>query len=111
MDQNKTLYFIPIIAKAFESPNPVDSMHDAINEIITLGKLGEYKEGYEYFSKFIEEGKTTHILNKENQEMLLDKLIAKILSDDTKISEEMKKEFFVKIKNNSMLFKRYEKNI
>jgi hypothetical protein len=109
MDQNKNLYFIPIIAKAFESPNPVDSMHDAISEIITLGKQEEYKEGYEYFRKFIKEGITTHILDKDNHEMLLDKIIAKILSNDIKVSEEKKKEFLVKIKNNPMLFKRYEK--
>ena len=109
MDQNKNLYFIPILAKAFESPNPVDSIYDAINEITTLGKLEEYKEGYEYFRKFIEEGMITQILDKDNYEMLLDKIIAKILSDDIAVSEEKKKEFLVKIKNNPILFKRYEK--
>jgi hypothetical protein len=109
MDQNKNLYFIPIIAKAFESPNPVDSMYDAIIEITSLGKLEEYKEGYEYFRKFIGEGMTTQILDKDNHEMLLDKIIVKILSDDIDVSEEKKRGYRDKIKNNPVLFKRYEK--
>jgi hypothetical protein len=109
MDQKKNLYFIPIIAKAFESHNPIDSMQDAISEIITLGKQEEYSEGYVYFRKFLEEGIANHILDKDNYEMLLDKIITKILSNDINVSEEKKKEFLVKIKSNPILCKRYEK--
>lgn len=113
MNPDKNLYFIPIIAKAFDSPNPVDSLHDAINEIITLGKLDEYNEGYKLFGKFIEEGIQTRISEntKDNGEKntLLDKIIVMILSGDINISKEDKSEILDKIKNNPMLNKRYEK--
>lgn len=113
MNPDKKLYFIPIIAKAFDSPNPVDALHDAINEIITLGKLDEYNEGYKLFGKFMEEGIQTRISEhaKDNVEknILLDKIIVMILSDDINISIEDKSEILYKIKNNPMLNKRYEK--
>ncbi len=113
MNLDKNLYFIPIIAKAFDSPNPVDSLHDAINEIITLGKLDEYNEGYKLFGKFIEVGIQTQILNSSKdsgeKDILLDKIIIMILSDDINISKEEKSEILNKIKNNPMLNKRYKK--
>ena len=108
MNDNKNLYFIRILAEAFDSPNPVESMHKAINEIMTLGEQEEYAEGYKYFNEFIEVGMISSMRDEDNHEMLIDKIISMLLSDDVRLSEEKKIEILDKIKNNPKLFKRYE---
>jgi len=108
MDNNKNLYFIPIIAKAFDSPRPDESVRDAIDEISNLGKLNEYKYGYELFKKFVEEVIHSQAINKENKDKVFDNIITRILSADTDLSEE-KRNILSLFKNGGMLNERYEK--
>lgn len=53
MPDSKKLFFIPIIAKALESEDPVKAIKDAFDEIRNLGKLPEYKDGFDQFLEFI----------------------------------------------------------
>lgn len=108
MKKNKNLYFIPIIAKAFDSPHPDKSFRDSIDEITKLGKLDEYKDGYELFKRFMEEVIHSQAINKENKQKVFDKIITRIFSEDTELSEE-KLKILGMIKNNTMLNERYEK--
>jgi len=53
MTERKRLYFIPIIARALRSADPKGSMKKAFDEIRTLGKQEEYREGFQQFLEFI----------------------------------------------------------
>jgi phenylpyruvate tautomerase PptA (4-oxalocrotonate tautomerase family) len=108
MDNNKNLYFIPIIAKAFDRPHPDESIHVAIDEISNLGKLDEYKYGYELFKKFVEEVIRSHAINKENKDKVFDNIITRIFSEDKDLLEE-KSNILNMFKNSGMLNVRYEK--
>jgi len=108
MDNYKNLYFIPIIANAFDSAYPDKSIHDAIDEITKLGKLDEYKDGYELFKKFVEEVIHSQTVNKEKKNKVFDKIITQILSEDTDLSEE-KLKILSLIQSSSMLNERYKK--
>lgn len=54
MTDNKRLYFIPLIARAFQSDNPRQAMEDAFAEIKNLSTHPEYEEGFRQFRKFID---------------------------------------------------------
>jgi hypothetical protein len=51
------LYFIPRIADALRQPEPQVALRAAIEEIITLGQLPEYEQGFLQFQRFMAEVK------------------------------------------------------
>jgi hypothetical protein len=53
MTADKTLFFIPIIARALQSDDPRRAMEEAFEKIRELGKEDEYQEGYQQFAEFI----------------------------------------------------------
>jgi hypothetical protein len=53
MKQNKNLYFIPILARAYEQPNRRMAFRVALEEIFRLGKKKEYQKGFEQFIQFL----------------------------------------------------------
>jgi len=56
MSRDKNLYFLPIIAKAFDSLDDGQSLNQAIQRIIELGELPEYEKGYKQFLAFVNYG-------------------------------------------------------
>lgn len=52
MTNDKNLYFIPMIARALESDDPIKAMDEAFDEIRQLGTLPEYSEGFLQFVEF-----------------------------------------------------------
>ena len=54
--KENSLYFIPLLAKAYDNPDRAAAFKDALTEIIRLGKRPEYQEGFEQFEQFIETG-------------------------------------------------------
>jgi hypothetical protein len=46
---NKNLYFIPILSRAAEHPEPEKAFREALSEIERLGLEEEYREGYAQF--------------------------------------------------------------
>ena len=51
----KSLFFIPIIARALEQPDPKDALRYAFDRIQHLGRQREYREGYANFLRFMAE--------------------------------------------------------
>jgi len=52
---NKDLYFIPILQRAFEAPDPSRALSGALDEIRVLGRQPELRRGYEQFLAFMTE--------------------------------------------------------
>lgn len=53
MEDNKNLYFIPILANAFESMDIEAAIEDAMAEIVRLGKLPDYESGFRQFEELV----------------------------------------------------------
>lgn len=51
---SKDLYFIHLIADAFQQPDPKLALKAAFEKILKLGQLPEYARGFEQFKRFIE---------------------------------------------------------
>jgi hypothetical protein len=108
MSETNNLYFIPILAKAFESEEPVEAMEKALQEIVELGEQEEYQFGYEQFKQFLNSG----FESEENQiEILLNKLFVGLESNSMNISLEEKEEIINKIKLNKAIYEEYQKLI
>ncbi|MBL1214668.1 MAG: hypothetical protein HND52_15035 [Ignavibacteriae bacterium] len=108
MSETKNLYFIPILANAFESEEPIEAMEKALLEIIELGEQEEYQFGYEQFKQFLKSG----FESKNNQdEILLNKLFLGLESNIMNISFEEKEEIINKIKLNKAIYEKYQKLI
>ena len=104
MQDNKTLYFIPIIARAIESTNPKRAMQEAFDKIVELGDKPEYKEGYRQFSEFI---KTTFMPTDKEQDqkiklikIAIRRLIYDLVTDTFEGDEEQKEALVGAFKNN-----------
>jgi hypothetical protein len=52
---NKDLYFVCIIADAFQQPVPKTAIEGAFEKILNLGQLPEYKQGFRQFKCFMAE--------------------------------------------------------
>lgn len=52
MNESKRLYFIPMIATALKSKDPI-ALREAFLEIVKLGRRPEFKEGFLQFEEFI----------------------------------------------------------
>ena len=104
MSEEKNMYFIPILIKAFESEEPIEAMEKALLEINELGKLSEYSEGFEQFNKFLEVG----IQSQENESFeLIDKVLIGLVSKSIKIEPKERDEIIEQIKLNPNLMDRY----
>jgi len=112
MDKNK-LYFIPIIKKAFEDPEPVEAFRLALQEIIKLGKSSKYKDGYKQFEAFLGSGIGELIKTDKNfsdfQIIVLERLMFRFASNDFIGSKDIKETLLNKIKASPKLKSRYEK--
>ena len=53
MTDNRSLYFIPIIARALESDDPKQAMEAAFDKIHEIGRQPEFKEGLRQFEEFV----------------------------------------------------------
>ena len=62
------LYFIPRIADALRQPEPKVALRAAIEEIITLGQLPEYEQGFLQFQRFMAEVKRNWEKRSRKQE-------------------------------------------
>ena len=104
MSEEKSMYFIPILIKAFESEEPIEAMGKALLEINELGRLSEYSEGIEQFNKFLEIG----IQSQEDKGFeLIDKVLIGLVSESNKLNPEERDEIIGKIKLNQNLLDRF----
>ncbi len=109
------LYFIPILAKAFERPDSETAFKEAIDEIQRLGKLPEYEEGYEQFKSFMKAG----IKDSKDEpgklsalkETVLERIITALATDTFIGSEEVRIELLKQIQDNPELKQQYEKTV
>lgn len=113
MDKENNLYFIPIIAKAFESSEPTAAFRDALEEIIRLGKSPEYKEGYKQFEHFLTAGleglsEDPEMFSKL-QESILNNLFIALATDTFEGSNEIKNALLKRIQANPEISQKYEK--
>lgn len=53
---NKDLYFIPILARAFDDTDNPEAFTEAVAEIVRLGRNKEYQSGYQQFERFVGAG-------------------------------------------------------
>ncbi len=95
MSEKNNLYFIPILAKAFESVDQIEAMNKALREIIKLGKRKEYHVGYEQFKQFVESG----IKSQNKAKELIDRIKSnpELLEKYYKIDEEQKTDISLEI--------------
>jgi hypothetical protein len=96
MSTHKNLFFIPIIARAFQSSDPSRSMEEAFEEIDELGKREEYREGFEQFMEFIKtvmnpSDKTTPHRRVELLKATIHRLVHDLATDTFEGDEEQKK--------------------
>ena len=104
MSNNKTLYFIPILARAIESTNPKRAMKEAFDTIVELGDKPEYKVGYRQFSEFIN---ATFMPTEEEGDQKIEliknairRLIYDLVTDTFEGDEEQKEALVAAFRNN-----------
>jgi hypothetical protein len=108
MSESNNLYFIPILAKAFESEEPIEAMEKALREIVEIGEQEEYRFGYEQFKQFLKSG----FESEENpSEVLLNKLLVGLESNSMNISLAEHEELINIIKSNKIIYEKYQKLI
>jgi len=112
MEDNK-LYFIPIIKKAFDDPEPIEAFRLALQEIIKLGSSSQYEAGYEQFEEFLGSGIGELIKNDKHfsdfQLVVMERLMFQLATDNFVGSSDIKEILLDKIKANPILNDRYEK--
>ncbi|MCJ7802799.1 MAG: hypothetical protein MUP82_10630 [Candidatus Marinimicrobia bacterium] len=112
MDNNK-LYFIPILTKAFEDPEPVEAFKLALQEIIRLGTTHEYKEGYKQFELFLGSGIGKLIKDNKGfsdfQVIVMERLMARLATDNFTGPSDVKETILKMIKANPKLNQKYNK--
>lgn len=55
MTDQQDLYFLGLLTKAYDSPNPRKAIADALEQIRILGRQPEYQEGYRNYKAFLHE--------------------------------------------------------
>lgn len=48
------LYFLPLLIRALDAPDPAPALKNVFAEIVTLGRQEAYREGYEQFMAFMD---------------------------------------------------------
>jgi len=111
--KDNNLYFIPILAKAFNNPDKSFGFEQAINEIILLGEKPEYQKGFEQFQQFVLSGLQNLTSDIENLESIrsavIDNILVSIISDTFEGSKEIKDALLKKTKTDKTLSERFEK--
>jgi len=75
MAENKRVYFIPLIACAFQSTDPRQAMEDAFAEIVHLSTQPEYEEGFRQFKTFIDASVSAFETKKASDKVALARAI------------------------------------
>ncbi len=113
MQDDKNLFFIPILAKAYNDPDKSFGFEQAINEIILLGEKSEYQKGFGHFQQFVLSGLQNLTSDIEDLESIrsavIDKILVSIISDTLEGSKEIKNNFLKRIKADKTLSERFEK--
>ena len=79
MKKDQNLYFIPILAEAFDQEDRTKALKAAIHEIIQLGNRPEYRKGFEQFIYFLASGQE-QLLDKENLDSIKNTLLDNIMA-------------------------------
>ena len=106
MAEDKSLYFIPILAKAFESEDPSTAFEDALSEIMRLGQLPEYQKGFTQFEQFVTSGFQS--LSEDLEHFVRDRLLAMLATDTFDGPDEIRDSLVKAIKSNPDLAHRYQ---
>jgi hypothetical protein len=113
MAVNKELYFIPLIAQAFNILDEPSAMTKAVEEIVNLGKKDEYKEGYRQFEQFVDAGLDVLLSDPKRSRQVREEVVAKILvalaTDTFEGKDEVIATILETIRGNPDLSARYEK--
>jgi len=112
MEKDNNLYFIPILAKAFEIPDRAAAFKNALSEIIRLGKSAEYKKGFEQFEQFIASGIQSLSEDSDDytrlRDMVLQSLLTMLATDTFDGPEEVRESLIKRIQSNPDLASRYQ---
>ena len=115
MKADNNLYFIPILAKAFEGPDRTMAFKNALSEIIRLGESAGYKKGFKQFEQFIASGMQS--LSEDSgdsddytrlRDMVLQNLLTMLATDTFDGPEEVRESLLKRIQSNSDLASRYQ---
>jgi hypothetical protein len=93
MKNKNNLYFIPILAEAFDQKDRVGALKEALHEIIQLGNFPDFRKGFEQFLYFMAAGQ--HQFDSECDQDLPKKLVLQKLKKpemDQLIKELLEKE-------------------
>ena len=99
MRDSKTLYFIPIIARALSSDDPKRAMEEAFSEIRKLGNQPEYEEGFRQFLEFVKSAITPSVQDSEERIQQIKNAIYRLIYDlatDTFDGDEKQKDALIK---------------
>ncbi len=112
MKADNNLYFIPILANAFDRPDRTEAFKNALSEIIRLGESAEYKKGFEQFEQFIASGVQSLSEDSEDfarlRDMVLQSLLTMLATDTFDGPEEVRKSLIKRIQANPDLANRYQ---
>jgi len=112
MKEDNNLYFIPILAKAFEGPDRATAFKNALSEIIRLGESPEYKKGFEQFEQFVASGLQSLSEDSEDfarlRDFVFQRVITMLASDTFDGPEEVRNSLIKRIQANPDLARRYQ---
>ncbi|MCH7679637.1 hypothetical protein IID10_09785 [candidate division KSB1 bacterium] len=112
MKEDNNLYFISILAKAFEGPDRATAFKNALSEIIRLGESAEYKKGFEQFEQFIASGQQSLSEDSDDytrlRDMALQSLLTMLASETFDGPEEVRKSLIKRIQATPDLASRYQ---
>jgi hypothetical protein len=104
MTRSKSLFFIPILARAVRSKDQQGAMAEAFDEITRLGKHAEYKEGFRQFQAFINAAIEPFAKQLDERAQFAQEVVYRIIFDlvtDTfEGSEEQKQNFIDALNDN-----------
>ena len=113
MKEDNNLYFIPILAKAFEGPDRTAAFKNALSEIVRLGESAEYKKGFEQFEQFIASGQQSLSEDLDDntrlRDMALQSLLTLLATDTFDGPEEVRESLIKRIQATPDLASRYQK--
>ena len=112
MADNNALYFIPILARAFDDPDDPAAFTRAVEEIVHLGRKKEYQSGYQQFERFVGAGIEALSADPARLAKLRNEVIEKTLialATDTFLGKaEVRAKFLEAIDKNPELKAQYE---
>lgn len=84
---NKDLFFIPIFAKAFQQPDRVGALRNALAEIEQLGQTEEYRIGLEQFDRFMAEAYSQQVphVRLEKDGVTIAELVPSLATEEIRV--------------------------